>query len=92
VANIPSFVPKPTSIPAGSRNRPSSVPAGSRNRPSSVHADSRHRTTSVPASSMNRPTSVYVCRFHRPGFYNQMSMDEGRWGTVVKPSAGCSWR
>ncbi|GJT54793.1 ribonuclease H-like domain-containing protein [Tanacetum coccineum] len=37
VANIPSFVPKAASVPAGSRNRPSSVPA-----------DSRHRTTSVP--------------------------------------------
>ncbi|GJS19410.1 hypothetical protein Tco_0448042 [Tanacetum coccineum] len=24
--------------------------------------------------------------------YNQMYMDEGRWGTAVKPSAGCSWR
>ncbi|GKA48885.1 putative ribonuclease H-like domain-containing protein [Tanacetum coccineum] len=69
VANIPSFVPKaasvpagsrnrPSSVPAGSRNRPSSVPAGSRNRPSSVPADSRHRTTYVPAGSRNRPTSV----------------------------------
>ncbi|GJS15522.1 putative ribonuclease H-like domain-containing protein [Tanacetum coccineum] len=38
VANIPSFVPKAASVPAGSRNRPSSVPAGSRNRPSSVPA------------------------------------------------------
>ncbi|GJZ43075.1 hypothetical protein Tco_0590330 [Tanacetum coccineum] len=36
VANIPSFVPKATSVPAGSRNRPASVPAGSRNRPTSV--------------------------------------------------------
>ncbi|GJR21974.1 putative ribonuclease H-like domain-containing protein [Tanacetum coccineum] len=28
VANIPSFVPKAASVPAGSRNRPTSVPAG----------------------------------------------------------------
>ncbi|GJX22024.1 hypothetical protein Tco_0226469 [Tanacetum coccineum] len=33
VANIPSFVPKAASVPAGSRNRPTSVPAGSRNKP-----------------------------------------------------------
>ncbi|GJT46823.1 hypothetical protein Tco_0955538 [Tanacetum coccineum] len=38
VANIPSFVPKAASVPAGSRNRPTSVPAGSRNRPTSVPA------------------------------------------------------
>ncbi|GJY72501.1 hypothetical protein Tco_0476204 [Tanacetum coccineum] len=31
VANIPSFVPKAASVPAGSRNRPTSVPAGSPN-------------------------------------------------------------
>ncbi|GJV67848.1 putative ribonuclease H-like domain-containing protein [Tanacetum coccineum] len=29
------------------------------------------------------PTSVPA----RPGYYNQMYMDEGRWGTAVKPSA-----
>ncbi|GJZ18510.1 putative ribonuclease H-like domain-containing protein [Tanacetum coccineum] len=49
VANIPSFVPKAASVPAGSRNRPTSVPAGSRNRPTSVPAGSRNRPTSVPA-------------------------------------------
>ncbi|GKF86730.1 hypothetical protein Tco_0254557 [Tanacetum coccineum] len=58
VANIPSFVPKVASIPAGSRNRPTSVPAGSRNRPTSVPADSRNRPTSVPAGSGYKPTSV----------------------------------
>ncbi|GJT89644.1 putative ribonuclease H-like domain-containing protein [Tanacetum coccineum] len=71
VANIPSFVPKAASVPAGSRNRPTSVPAGSRNRP-----------TSVPASSRNRPTFCSCWS----GYYNQMYMDEGRWGTIVKPS------
>ncbi|GJX91057.1 ribonuclease H-like domain-containing protein [Tanacetum coccineum] len=112
VANIPSFVPKAASVPAGSRNRPASVPAGSRNRPTSVPAGSRNRPTSVPAGSRNRPTSVpagrpfsagwknhaarpmtrptshYFQHFSRPGYYNQMNMDEGRWGTAVKPSAG----
>ncbi|GJZ47689.1 putative reverse transcriptase domain-containing protein [Tanacetum coccineum] len=38
VANIPSFVPKAASVPAGSRNRTTSVPAGSRNIPTSVLA------------------------------------------------------
>ncbi|GJY22891.1 putative ribonuclease H-like domain-containing protein [Tanacetum coccineum] len=120
VANIPSFVPKaasvpagsrnrPTSVPAGSRNRPTFVPAGSRNRPTSVPAGSRNRPTSVPAGSRNRPTSVpagrpfsagwknhaarpmtrptshYFQHFSRPGYYNQMYMDEGRWGTAENP-------
>ncbi|GJT51450.1 ribonuclease H-like domain-containing protein [Tanacetum coccineum] len=89
VANIPSFVPKAASVPAGSRNRPTSVPAGSRNRPTSVPAG---RTFSAgwkkhAARTMTRPTSHYFQHFHRPGYYNQLYMDEGRWGTAVKPSA-----
>ncbi|GKA51897.1 putative ribonuclease H-like domain-containing protein [Tanacetum coccineum] len=56
VTHIPSFVPKATSVPTGSRNRPTFVPAGS-----------------------------------RPGYHNHINMDEGRWGTAVKPLAGCSW-
>ncbi|GKG49107.1 hypothetical protein Tco_0515559, partial [Tanacetum coccineum] len=72
IANIPSFVPKAASVPAGSRNRPASVPTGSRNRPASVPAGSRNRPTSVPAGRpfsagwknhaarpMTRPTSHY---------------------------------
>ncbi|GJW87116.1 putative ribonuclease H-like domain-containing protein [Tanacetum coccineum] len=88
-------IPPPTRIcPAGSRNRPTSVPAGSRNRPTSVPAG---RTFSAgwkkhAARTMTRPTSHYFQHFHRPGYYNQLYMDEGRWGTAVKPSAdsGCS--
>ncbi|GJT34438.1 putative ribonuclease H-like domain-containing protein [Tanacetum coccineum] len=68
---------------AGSRNRPTSVPAG---RPFTAgwknHA----------ARLMTRPSSHYFQHFSRPGYYNQMYMDEGRWGTAIKPSAGCSWR
>ncbi|GJW10657.1 putative ribonuclease H-like domain-containing protein [Tanacetum coccineum] len=76
VANIPSFVPKAASVPAGSRNRPTSVPAG--------------RTFSAgwknhAARTMTRPTSHYFQHFHRPGYYNQMYMDEGRWGTAENP-------
>ncbi|GKC00232.1 putative ribonuclease H-like domain-containing protein [Tanacetum coccineum] len=127
VANIPSFVPKAASVPAGSRNRQTSVPAGSRNGTTSVPAGSRNGTTSVPAGSRNgttsvpagsrnrptsvpagrpfsagwknttarpmtRPTSHYFQHFRRSGYYNQLNMGEGRWGTAVKPSAGCSWR
>ncbi|GKD13881.1 hypothetical protein Tco_1198288, partial [Tanacetum coccineum] len=55
VANIPSFVPKAASVPAGSRNSPTSVPAGSRNSPTSVLAGSKNRPTSIPAG---RPISA----------------------------------
>ncbi|GKG49668.1 hypothetical protein Tco_0518442, partial [Tanacetum coccineum] len=99
VANIPSFVPKAASVPADSRNRQTSVPVGSRNRPTSVPTGSRNRPPSVPAGWKNtaarpitRPRSHYFQHFHRPGYYNHLNMDEGRWGTVVKPSTGCSWR
>ncbi|GJR33196.1 hypothetical protein Tco_1109428 [Tanacetum coccineum] len=44
VENIPSFVPRPAYVPAGSRNRPTSIPAG---RP--FPTGSRNRPTSVPA-------------------------------------------
>ncbi|GKD64533.1 hypothetical protein Tco_1306641, partial [Tanacetum coccineum] len=108
--NRPAPVPAgsrniPTHVPAGSRNRPTSVPASSRNRPASIPAGSRNRPTSVPAGRpfsagwkkhaarhMTRPTSHYFQHFSRPGYYHQMNMDKGRWGTAVKPSAGCSWR
>ncbi|GJY56306.1 ribonuclease H-like domain-containing protein [Tanacetum coccineum] len=49
VVDIPSFVPKAASVPAGSRNGPASVSAGSRNRQTSVPAGSRNRPASVPA-------------------------------------------
>ncbi|GJX40605.1 putative ribonuclease H-like domain-containing protein [Tanacetum coccineum] len=99
VENIPSFVPRPAYVPAGSRNRPTSVPAGR-----SFPAGSRNRPTSVPAGRsfpagrpfptgwhnpaarpMTRPKSHYFQQFSRPGSYNQMAMDEGRWGTADNP-------
>ncbi|GKE12884.1 hypothetical protein Tco_1416435, partial [Tanacetum coccineum] len=94
VENIPPFVPRPAYVPTGSRNRPTSVPAG---RP--FPADSRNRPTFVPAgrpfpaswhnpaaSPMTRPKTHYFQQFSRTGSYNQMDMDGGRWGTVVKTS------
>ncbi|GKC94711.1 hypothetical protein Tco_1160153 [Tanacetum coccineum] len=96
---------RPTSVPAGGRNRPTSVPTGRPNRPTSVPAGRPNRPTSVlagrpilagwknhAARPMTRPTSYYFQHFSRPGYNNQINMDEGRWGTVVKPLVGCSWR
>ncbi|GKE17451.1 putative ribonuclease H-like domain-containing protein, partial [Tanacetum coccineum] len=87
VANIPSFVPKAASVPAGSRNRPTYVPAGSRNRPTSVPAGRPFSAgwKNHVARPMTRPTSHYFQHFSRPGYYNQMYMDEGRWGTADNP-------
>ncbi|GJY72498.1 putative ribonuclease H-like domain-containing protein [Tanacetum coccineum] len=76
VATIPSFVPRPASVPAGSRNRPTSVPAG---RPFSAGWKNN------AARPMTRPTSHYFQHFSRPGYYNHMNMDEGRWGTAENP-------
>ncbi|GKB15203.1 putative ribonuclease H-like domain-containing protein [Tanacetum coccineum] len=99
VENIPSFVPRPAYVPTGSRNRPTSVPAGrsfpagSRNRPTSVPAG-RSFPAGRPfptgwhnpaARPMTRPKSHYFQQFSRPGSYNQMAMDEGRWGTADNP-------
>ncbi|GKF35961.1 hypothetical protein Tco_0112719, partial [Tanacetum coccineum] len=89
---------RPTTVPAGSRNRPTTIPAGSRTRPTSVPAGSRNRPTSVPTSRpfsagwknpaarpLTRPTSHYFQHFSRPGYYNQIYMDEGRWETAENP-------
>ncbi|GJW85008.1 putative ribonuclease H-like domain-containing protein [Tanacetum coccineum] len=83
VENIPSFVPRPAYVPAGSRNRPTSVPA-SRPFPAGWH--------NPAARPMTRPKSHYFQQFSRPGSYNQMAMD-GRWGTTIKKTAACcSWQ
>ncbi|GJT77631.1 hypothetical protein Tco_1044356 [Tanacetum coccineum] len=69
VANIPSFVPKAASVPAGSRNRPTYVPAGSRNRPTSVPAGRPFTAgwKNHAARHMTRPSSHYFQHFSRPG-------------------------
>ncbi|GJY73572.1 putative ribonuclease H-like domain-containing protein [Tanacetum coccineum] len=100
VANIPPFVPRAAYVPAGSRNLPASVsvgstfPAGSRNRPASISTGRPFLAgwRNHAARPMTRPTSHYFQHFRRPGCYNQLYMDEGRWGTAVKTSAGCSWK
>ncbi|GJY79233.1 ribonuclease H-like domain-containing protein [Tanacetum coccineum] len=76
VANVPSFVPRPAYVPAGSRNRPTYVPAG-RPFPAGWH--------NPAARPMTRPKSHYFQQFSRPGSYNQMDMDGGRWGTADNP-------
>ncbi|GJY44232.1 hypothetical protein Tco_0432445, partial [Tanacetum coccineum] len=73
VENIPSFVPRPAYVPAGSRNRPTSVHAG-RPFPAGWH--------NPVARPMTRPKSHYFRQFSRTGSYNQMDMDGGRWGTA----------
>ncbi|GKB87944.1 hypothetical protein Tco_0960216 [Tanacetum coccineum] len=82
-ADIPSFIPRAASVPAGSRKSPASVPAGR-----SFSTGWKNHV----ARPMTRPTSHYFQHFSRPGYYNQMYMDEGRWGTAIKPSASCSWK
>ncbi|GKF89155.1 hypothetical protein Tco_0263118, partial [Tanacetum coccineum] len=95
VENILSFVPRPAyvptrrpfpdgwSFPAGSRNRPTSVPAGRSFPASRPFPTGWHNPAARP---MTRPKSHYFQQFNRPGSYNQMAMDEGRWGTAVKTS------
>ncbi|GJV85541.1 putative ribonuclease H-like domain-containing protein, partial [Tanacetum coccineum] len=79
-----------SAFPAGSRNRPTTVsagrhvPAGSSTRPALVSAGWRNHA----ARPMTRPTSHYFQHFSRPDCYNQLYMDEGRWGTAVKTLAG----
>nr|GFA46092.1 hypothetical protein [Tanacetum cinerariifolium] len=88
------------SIPAASRNRPASIhagrhiPAGRSNKPTPFSAG---RT--VPTGWINHaarpffgPTNLCFDNVYCPGIYNYMSMNEGRWGSAVKSSAGCSWR
>ncbi|GKF87622.1 hypothetical protein Tco_0258499, partial [Tanacetum coccineum] len=87
-------------VPAGSRNPPASIsagsafPAGIRNRPASVSAGRPFSAgwRNHAARPMTRPTSHYFQHFRRSGCYNQLYMDEGRWGTAIKTSAGCSWK
>ncbi|GKA25843.1 putative ribonuclease H-like domain-containing protein [Tanacetum coccineum] len=64
VENIPSFVPRPAYVPAGSRNRPTSVPAG-RPFPAGWH--------NPAARPMTRPKSHYFQQFSRPGINNQLN-------------------
>nr|GEZ08664.1 hypothetical protein [Tanacetum cinerariifolium] len=86
------------SIPAASRNRPESIhvgrhiPVGRFNKPTPFPAG-----RSVPTSWTNhaarpffRPTNLYFDNVSWPRIYDHMSMNEGRWGSAVKSSAGSS--
>ncbi|GJZ85437.1 hypothetical protein Tco_0650776 [Tanacetum coccineum] len=94
--NPPASVFAGSAFLGGSRNPPASVsagrafPAGSRNRPASVFAGRPFSAgwRNNADRPMTRPTSHYFQHFRRPGCYNQLFMDEGRWGTAVKTSAG----
>ncbi|GJR33924.1 putative ribonuclease H-like domain-containing protein [Tanacetum coccineum] len=76
VENIPSFVPRPAYVPAGSRNRPTYVPTG-RPFPAGWH--------NPAARPMTKPKRHYFQQFSRPGSYNQMDMDGGSLGTADNP-------
>nr|GFA69541.1 hypothetical protein [Tanacetum cinerariifolium] len=88
------------SIPAASRNRPASIHAGSHiptgrfNKPAPFHAGRPVPTgwTNPAARPFFRPTNMYFNNVSWPGIYEHMSMNEGRWGSVVKSLAGYSWR
>ncbi|GJT35025.1 putative ribonuclease H-like domain-containing protein [Tanacetum coccineum] len=100
----PNSVPcksKAASVPAGSRNSSASVtaggsdPAASRNRPSCILPATVSAGRPVSAGWLNpaarpyfRPSSVYFNNMYWPELYDPMYMNEGRWGTAVKTSAG----
>nr|GEV37778.1 hypothetical protein [Tanacetum cinerariifolium] len=83
------------SIPTASRNRPASIHAGRRipvgrfNKPVSFPAGRSVPTgwTNHAARPFFRPTNLYFDNVFWPGIYDHMSMNEGRWGSVVKSSA-----
>ncbi|GJV32744.1 putative ribonuclease H-like domain-containing protein [Tanacetum coccineum] len=77
VENIPSFIPRPAYVPAGSRNRPTSVPAG-RPFPAGWH--------NPAARPMTRPKSHYFQQFRRPESYKPNGYDGGEMGNAVKTS------
>nr|GEW51074.1 hypothetical protein [Tanacetum cinerariifolium] len=84
------------SIPAASRNRPASIyagrhiPAGRFNKPTPFPAGRSVPTgwTNPAARPFFRPPNLYFDNVSWPGIYKHMSMNEGRWGTAIKSSAG----
>ncbi|GKB66067.1 putative ribonuclease H-like domain-containing protein [Tanacetum coccineum] len=61
---------------------------------SSVNSSSTmtNASSSVDLKTLHKTDDQGPCNFSRPGSYNQMDMDGGRWRTAVKTSAGCSWQ
>ncbi|GJX13870.1 putative ribonuclease H-like domain-containing protein [Tanacetum coccineum] len=82
--NIPSFVPRPAYVPAGSRNRPTYVPAG-RPFPAGWH--------NPAARPMTRPKSHYFQQFSRHWLIYKMDRDEHSSSHIkilVLLDSGCS--
>nr|GFB91496.1 ribonuclease H-like domain, reverse transcriptase, RNA-dependent DNA polymerase [Tanacetum cinerariifolium] len=98
--NFSASISAGRSIPAASRNRPASIhtgrriPAGRFNKPTPFPADRSILTgwTNHAARLFFRPTNLYSDNVFWPRIYDHMSMNERRWGSAVKSSAGCSWR
>nr|GEV45715.1 putative ribonuclease H-like domain-containing protein [Tanacetum cinerariifolium] len=65
-------------IPAGRFHKPAPFPTG-RSVPTGW--------TNHAARPFFRPTNLYFDNVFWPGFYDHMSMNEGRWGSAVKSSA-----
>nr|GEY78677.1 ribonuclease H-like domain-containing protein [Tanacetum cinerariifolium] len=94
--NKPASIQAGRSIPAASRNRPTSIhasrhiPAGRINKPAPFPAGRYVPTgwTNHAARPFFRPTNLYFDNVYWPRIYDHMSMNTGRWGSVVKSSAG----
>nr|GEW05238.1 ribonuclease H-like domain-containing protein [Tanacetum cinerariifolium] len=99
--NFPYVVSKAASVPAGSRNSSASISAASIHAGKHIPAVRINKPapfptgSSVPTSWTNpaarpffRPTNLYFDNVYWPSIYNHMSMNEGRWGSDVKSSAG----
>nr|GEW77037.1 putative ribonuclease H-like domain-containing protein [Tanacetum cinerariifolium] len=83
-------------IPAASKNRPASIhagrhiPAGRFNKPAPFPTGRSVPTgwTNHVAIPFFRPTNLYFDNVSWPGIYEHVSMNEGRWVSAVKSSAG----
>nr|GFA86178.1 ribonuclease H-like domain, reverse transcriptase, RNA-dependent DNA polymerase [Tanacetum cinerariifolium] len=83
------------SIPAASRNKPASIhagrhiPVGRFNKPAPFPTGRSVPTgcTNHAARPFFRPINLYFDNVSWLGIYDHISMNEGRWGSVVKSSA-----
>nr|GEZ18417.1 hypothetical protein [Tanacetum cinerariifolium] len=98
--NIPPARPQP--VPTGKPKVFAPVPTGRQHRPFLVPTDRGYsplvifgwwKSTARPMPHYSRPTSFYFQTYtpYVPTmYYNHMKYSRDRWGTAVKPSAGCS--
>nr|GEV29341.1 hypothetical protein [Tanacetum cinerariifolium] len=100
--NIPPARPQP--VPTGKPKVFAPVPTGRQNRPFPFTTDRGYspllifdwwKSTARPIPHFSRPTSSYF-QTYTPYvpimYYNHMKYGGDKWATVVKPSAGCSWK